>query len=141
MWPKQCQLQGGWWVAVTTLPTRHIRVLHLVRMCLKLTTPLPLHTHAHWHIHTHTHSHAHAHAQALAHVHTHTHTHTLPFVGEGVLGVVRPFRLLVNHVLILCSVMPSVSPSGPRIIAPLFIANSASLQTRESSSRCSRVGN
>ena len=31
-------------------------------------------------------------------------------VGEG---VTSPFLLLVNHVLIRCSVMPSVSPSGP----------------------------
>ena len=101
------------------------------------------HTPAHTHTHTCTHAHTHTHMHMYTHMHTHTqaHIHTLPFVGEGVLGVVRPFRLLVNHVLILCSVMPSVSPSGPRIIAPLFIASSASLQTRESSSRCSRVGN
>lgn len=46
----------------------------------------------------------------------------LPLVGEG---VVRPFLRLVNHVFTLCSVIPSVSPSGPRTIDPLFIATSA----------------
>lgn len=58
-------------------------------------------------------------------------------VGEGIWS---PFLLLVNHVFTRCSVMPSVSPSGPRIGEPLFIAISASLHTRANSSRCSRVG-
>ena len=58
-----------------------------------------------------------------------------PFDGGGVIGVPSPLRLFVNHVLTLCSVMPSVSPSGPRASAPLFIATSASLHIRDSSSR------
>ena len=62
----------------------------------------------------------------------------VPLVGEG---VVRPFLRLVNHVFTLCSVIPSMSPSGPRTIEPLFIAISASLHTRANSTRCSREGN
>lgn len=65
------------------------------------------------------------------------HSPLLPLVGEG---VERPFRLLVNHVLTLCSVIPSVSPSGPRTGDPLFIVNSASLHTFANSTLCSRVG-
>lgn len=64
-----------------------------------------------------------------------------PFDGGGEMGVPKPLRLFVNHVLTLCSVMPSVSPSGPRASAPLFIATSASLHIRDSSSRWSLVGN
>lgn len=63
-----------------------------------------------------------------------------PFAG-GVIGVPSPLRLFVNHVLTLCSVIPSVSPSGPRTCAPLFMATSASLQIRARSIRWSRVGN
>lgn len=60
-----------------------------------------------------------------------------PLVGDG---EESPFLLFVNHVLTLCSVIPSVSPSGPRIGDPLFIVSSASLQTLANSTLCSRVG-
>jgi hypothetical protein len=63
--------------------------------------------------------------------------HSIPLVGEG---VERPFLLLVNQVLTLCSVMPSVSPSGPLMGDPLFIVSSASLHNLASSTLCSRVG-
>lgn len=46
----------------------------------------------------------------------------------------------MNQVLTLCSVIPSVSPSGPRTGEPLFMVNSASLQTLANSILCSRVG-
>ena len=52
----------------------------------------------------------------------------------------RPFLLLVNQVLTLCSVIPSVSPSGPLMGDPLFIVSSASLHNLASSTLCSRVG-
>ena len=61
--------------------------------------------------------------------------------GGGEMGVPSPLRLLVNQVLTRCSVMPSVSPSGPRTLAPLFMATSASLQILARSKRWSRVGN
>ena len=63
--------------------------------------------------------------------------YTTPLVGDG---VERPFRLLVNQVLTLCSVMPSVSPSGPLMGEPLFMVSSASLQSLASSTLCSLVG-